>query len=473
MKHSRSQPTFLTLLCIGLVAGCLLLSVTSFVLYRDFTRASADLRDAREELQSFQTAYRNADADREELKRLLGYHHFEIGDRESAAPNTVVGEALQDLREYAGEVPEKTLHAALIKLAAELENAIRERDELLADRNGLQKRYLALENKWKSVVDVEREARMQAEKLVQDGIDARAEAQQAQQAKIEEYREITRDQRIEIAGLNEQLARLNEDIRQRTTQHRAALQLLNDRLDDHRPGNFERPDGRIRIVEAQTRLVWVDIGSRDGLQTGVTFNVYPRNFDQTAPSSRKPKGSIRITRITGPRTAEARIVEEDPRDPFLEGDVIHTPLWSPGQTRSFAFVGTIDLDGDGQSDWRQLESLIKAAGAEIKSYVDEEGRRTGDGIDLSVKFLVVGKIPDPTAARTDGQRDAANQVLQHLTTMRREAQEHGVQILNLSDFLEYIGYRPTGRLRQNRSATVRSTLQERVQALREAAGYDN
>jgi len=128
------------------------------------------------------------------------------------------------------------------------------------------------------------------------------------------------------------------------------------------------------------------------------------------------------------------------------GDMVYTPLWSPGRAEKFAVVGAIDLDGDGESDRTLFRQEMAVRGAEIVDEVDDEGNRPSPGINETVKYVIMGSLPDPSETADPDVRDRMEKVLDKAKDMRNEARLYGVRIIPLSAFLDFIGYKPKRRL---------------------------
>ncbi|HET6424352.1 MAG TPA: hypothetical protein VFG20_11750, partial [Planctomycetaceae bacterium] len=127
---------------------------------------------------------------------------------------------------------------------------------------------------------------------------------------------------------------------------------------------------------------------------------------------------------------------------------VFTPLWSPGRAEKFAAVGIIDMDGDGKSDRDLFHAEMAVRGADIATEVTDKGERVPPDarIDESYKFLILGKIPDPNDAITPEEKSIATAIMSHHKEMRDEARLHGIRVVNVSEFMDYIGYKPKQRL---------------------------
>jgi hypothetical protein len=238
---------------------------------------------------------------------------------------------------------------------------------------------------------------------------------------------------------------------------------LRERLDNVTRVSFEQPDGVIRWVDNNSHLVWINLGSADGVRPRTTFSVYNKNHRGVGRGSAEPgesdgiergpediKGSIEVVRVLDAHSSEARIVEEDIYNPFAKGDPIYSPVWSANQSLEFAIVGLIDMDGDGRSDRDLLHEIIQANGSKISIEVDDEGVRHPPVEEAQVnemtKFLVVGKTPDPTEQASKEEQDAATRIGEQRKNLRDEARRQGVRVISLSDFLQFIGYQPKQRV---------------------------
>jgi hypothetical protein len=105
----------------------------------------------------------------------------------------------------------------------------------------------------------------------------------------------------------------------------------------------------------------------------------------------------------------------------------------------FAFVGTFDLDGDGQSDRERLRQLVTDARGVIDVEVDDDGQRIPrDGkLTEATTFLVIGDIPDLKQAKDDADKAQIERVQEQLRTLRDEARKCEVRVVKLNDFLSW------------------------------------
>lgn len=195
----------------------------------------------------------------------------------------------------------------------------------------------------------------------------------------------------------------------------------------------EVADGRITFVSQRNKIVWINLGSADGLRRQLTFSVVDRNASNVGAA--RKKGSIEVTVIKDAHVAEARIIEDDLNDPILADDQIFTPAWHPGQRIRFALAGFMDIDGDGKSDRAVVRNLVAVNGGVLDAEVHDDGQRTGK-LDINTRYLVLGNRP------TDKTNEEAVKAYTALTT---EADRLGIEKMPVDKFVLMMGYRNTDR----------------------------
>jgi len=86
-----------------------------------------------------------------------------------------------------------------------------------------------------------------------------------------------------------------------------------------------RAQGAVRWVNQRNEVVWISLGSEDGLKQGTKLRVHgPPTED--APVGDE-KGAIVVTRILEDHLAEATIGQDRPRNPIMPGDRVYWPDW--------------------------------------------------------------------------------------------------------------------------------------------------
>lgn len=237
-------------------------------------------------------------------------------------------------------------------------------------------------------------------------------------AKRKEHEELTKQSTSQIADLTTDKTKL-----------RGTLERINEEKQRKTKAN-EVPDGKVSRVNQVTRLVWINLGSEDGLRRQISFSVFDK--DDTNPVGSERKGMIEVVRLMDAHMAEARIVEDDLSNPIMTGDQIFSPIWEPGRPEHFALAGFMDIDGDGESDRQRIRDLIALNGGIIDAEASDEGVKSGQ-VSIETKYLIIGTEP-----KGEGKISAYSEVFD-------EARNFGVREMPVKDFMNYMGYRPAER----------------------------
>ena len=439
----------------------IILGVGWYLTYRDFQDNLAELAEAQTKLTNEQTVSRDLDNDLEVLKGMTGHEFPEVGNPQDAGANTVLGGIQGDLAKVP-DLQTGTYSAAVAFLNQRLDDVGSERDTKSQELSDANKKISELRGEYQTMVDQHKEAREAAERDNQDLIRSKDEEVRNKQAQIDDLRRSLNDLQVEYDDARAAWDTERKKFQSDQEQLIAQVDNLREKLKDATRVSFERADGLVRWVDNTAGLVWINLGSDDGLKTRTTFSVYRKGHHGVGGGDAEDiKGSIEITRIMGGHSAEGRIVSEDIYDPISKGDPVYTPLWSPGRREKFAVVGLIDLDQDGILDRQRFHDLVADAGASLVHEVTDDGTRIrftrfpnewldwseGDPeLDSDTKYLILADIPDPALAVREEDKEIRTRIAGQLDRFRDEARRLGIEEINLSDFLAYIGYRPSRRL---------------------------
>lgn len=422
-----SGPVFLI---VVLVTGNVVLAVLSYWLWQNKERA---------EQQATQAA-----AERDQAKKAHGVAVTQLGairQRINHETNVGFAEALDaidnDLREFGTGTPSETYADVVRRLQNLVETHRIELKQLIADKDLLQQDF-----------DTSRSAKQKAVEVAEaDSHEARKELLQEETemgrklaAKDEEIQSIL-DKANTLASRMEQEKRDKEKIREELLGQVNKLRtILIEARAPHTPSALakQKPDGRVVKSSAATKTAWLNIGSKHGVETQLTFSVQPAGF--TGNPFTRPKAKLEVVRVMGPDMCEARIVEAILTNPVIEGDEIYNPAWSPGKVMRFALAGLMDIDGDGTDDRARVRQLITLAGAKIDAEILPDGTEQG-AVTVETNYFVRGIRPDPDKAGIVGMR-----VLSSMAKMEHTALDYGATVIDLGKFLDLMGYTPVNRL---------------------------
>lgn len=204
-------------------------------------------------------------------------------------------------------------------------------------------------------------------------------------------------------------------------------------LQTEKVNRFEAPDGRVTLVNQAQRLVWINLGQKDGLQRQTTFAVF--DHDENGVAQAEPKARLEVVRIVGEHLAECRILEDKAADPILQNDIIFTPAWSPGVKVHFALVGFMDINKDGQSDREMIRNFIQMSGGVVDAELLDDGTRTGS-VSVNTRYMVLGEKPNERSG---------TRMLQEYNFLLQEVGKYGTETINVQKLMSMMGVKPEER----------------------------
>lgn len=440
MAASKSNFTLLHFSLIFFVMASIILGVATYLGYKERGEAYTQLAAAKADASTKETSSKKYLGQIQALKELIGHVYDDVGLDDRSNVNTVLGAMEDDMARYGGTLRESTYRDTIRRLRQEIDKALDANTALTAQIDDMRTEMTGLMAKYQGMVDQHEGAKNSAQSEVVSITENNQEEHDRKDAELQ--------QKIgEIATLKAEKDQLINDHTQLIAakdeeigNYQRQVDLQNDKLKELLKVSFEHPDGLIRRVDSSSRLVWINRGSNDYLPLRTTFSVYNKAHHGVGRGQEHIKGAIEVTRIVAPDLAEARILNDTLTDPISAGDPIFTPLWTPGRQEKVAFVGAIDLDGDGHSDREMVFSRVRNSGAEVASWVDDEGVRHGqDKLDIDTRYLVIGDVEPPEDLDDPARKKAFDEINKYHQEMTEEARQHGVTVVNLADFLAHIG----------------------------------
>ena len=458
MAAAANKPGWPHYTAIAFFLTTVILGITTYVFSKDAATKTAEAAKARSEAQTASTLHRSAVEDITALQNAVGAVLEDAYDAQNPSnANTTVGLLMAKLVELGGEHRGPNTIDTLDKLRKALDTTIADRDSIKASLAETTAKLEGLRDQYQKTVDVNKDAKSKAEADLNNESsrfkeqitekDEQFNTLQAQYNTTQGELQQERDSRdLERKKAADDIQKLIANI------ERLRRELLNTTRT-----SFEKPQGQIVNVDSTTRLVWINLGERDFIREGITFSVYAKDVAGVQRGPQDVKGKIRVTRILNQNTAEASILNDDFTRPITQGDLIHTPLWMPGRTEIFSIVGLIDLDQDGRSDREALHQILATHNARFDNEINDKGQPINESgeilseeeqgtISESTKFLIIGEIPDETELPNEDDKIAARAINKQLRRLQNEAIINGVDIINLNEFLSFIGYHPSKRL---------------------------
>ncbi len=404
----------------------IILSVTTFLFYRNFKGAQLEAASAKDSATKAQTAERQAQDERNLMLRLVGF--AETDNRTDYEPKAKA--IIPKYNEFF-KLNIADERQSLINLVDEMGKTIgNKHKELVAAQQEIETQKKARDNEKNQFASALQVLTQDKDKSVSEKEAAKA-AFLAQVAALNQ----SKDQAATL------IAKKDQDLQQLTGASAQQVKTLRDQLTktqqviDDKSRVIDEitnpiptvPDGKIAWVNQRDNIVYVNVGSADGLPRRTTFSVFDK--DATDATTAVKKGSIEVLNIRAAHMAEARILESSNSDPIVPGDIIFTPLWSPGQTPHFAIAGRIDFENDGTNDREKLKNLITYNGGIVDSEVDDKGKVVGQ-ITPKTQLLILGVAPD----------EKQEELVKGFSQLKGEAKALGVPNMKLEAFLNQIGY---------------------------------
>ncbi|MEM1212469.1 MAG: hypothetical protein AAGI68_09250 [Planctomycetota bacterium] len=216
-----------------------------------------------------------------------------------------------------------------------------------------------------------------------------------------------------------------------------------------------KADASVTSVVGDSDAVYLDIGGRDGVVNGLTFEVFAPDEVVTLPNETQ---RVRAQEVRGKATVQvysvqdntslARVVRLEKNQLIQPEDQALNLVFSPSTTLSFQVYGEFDLgDGGIGSDIGQIRSLIEQSGGRLLPSLDNvepEDIRLPPDLD----YLVLGARPefveelDPDVI-DDEQLLAFNKRKKEFETygeLLRQAERLGIPVLNQNRVLFLTGY---------------------------------
>ncbi len=427
-RRNKLQLILLIVFCILFVIATAL-AILGLVNYDKATQAYDDLVERKNQLDK-----ENADL-RDQSNTLIFKITGKTGTIDKALKDTEI--AFEATDEQGGLVPELLLLAGRYKSNVELVNKLNLQIADLQNQLDLQKKAqaeLATEKQKDTQAFQDKEAQLNTnlldeQKKVDKVFDeakvnvskTRKELTSTINAQTKQIERLTEDNQIkadEIAKIKDQLERLKK------TSMDSGLAI--------------QSDGQIVKIVRDANVCYINKGSEDRVQRGMTFSVYPPSA--AGQSGVKEKGSLRVT-STNNTFSECTIVNEEADTPISENDIISSVAYHNTRPQIFVVAGDFDLHNTGRA--------TEADATEVKNAIRRSGGQVAPELTIQTDYVVLGVPPNkPTPPAEDAlpaNQATYQQQLKRYTeylALQEKAQTMGIPVLNTNRFIEMTGYKP-------------------------------
>ncbi|MDR1492056.1 MAG: hypothetical protein LBT05_04970 [Planctomycetaceae bacterium] len=460
MARSESQ----TLLIWTIIFLILLLIsiVVNVVFYNKYTGTISQIADATKKYDESQREVNNLKTEGVDLRALIGYSDpaIQVADVKAAFEAEVAVAATG--------VPQSVTS---YKVAMEqLTNSYKKQ---VADNLSMTKQNLDLQN----LVDKQNE---KEEKLKNELMAKVNDANQQLNNAQDQFTQLEGEMRKQVNDLNEQLTQTEKDTRtaideankRRKTEEdsRQKVMGINENL-TNLVAQYTSPivtyqDAKIIWVSADSKTARINKGYADGIISRMAVSIYPPDVKDVPITSNK--GKAEVTRILDNNTSEVHITEDVWLDPIMVGDMIYSPIWTPGQKTHFALSCGLDADGNNASDVLFIKQVIEMNGGIVDAYIDDqtggfitdkEGNRVreilirdgnneqikeGSGITKDTTYYIITNKVDP---KKQQDISMSGNLLEKRSKMEADAKLYNVKFLTVQELFNLMGFRlPTEKV---------------------------
>ncbi len=309
-----------------------------------------------------------------------------------------------------------------------------ERDTARQQLEQAQERLAELQNEY---AQTEQQLRSQLEEVTGQftgHVDATSASESELRELVEQAR---REQEQRVAELDDQITRLTGE----RDELRREIRELVRREDRVAPPDVVLPAGRIVSVIDAERRAQIDIGRRDRLVLGMTFEVFDRDEMVRYQPDRALRGKATVEVIgLQDEAAMTRIVRRAPNAELRPDDQVVNLVYDPHATYRFFVYGEFDIDRDGRA--------TEAERQRVKQMIRDWGGEVADELRYDVDFVVLGAAPERPQDLPPGVVDPeriqrareAQEIFERYQSLEEEALAYGIPVLNQNRFLTLVGH---------------------------------
>jgi hypothetical protein len=456
------------------IALSVILTVTSYLLYSEYSKADARLQQTNETLNEKTKLANLAVTQYEEMRSKIGTRaqeadpakdeinaHFkkveeQIGKmadsvsqsvaraQAAGAQGTELEEAKQNIQKiiasYRSE-PNKTYTSSLDRLTELTENMGILTSELAVNYQTLRQSLEGATAVNQRGIEVQTKAATQAHEDVLAEAKKHEEERQSLLTRVDKLTTDNDTKTQQITDLEKNIRTQEEDFKRKQDTYTTMIRELRDRI-ERQELILDRPDGYVTYVDYERGEVLVSLTRGQGARPQMKMTI----FDARSPGipTEKPKGSIELTAVGG-QSSTARIVKTDsPIDPIRVGDIVYSAAWSPNQPMRFALVGKIDVNRDGRDDREELKRMISEAGGVVDFDLPppDVGKESGS-LSPRIDWYVTDDRP-PLREVYEGTGEHAMvvqaQLQKRMGEVIKEARLNGIRPMPIQRLLAFLGY---------------------------------
>jgi len=472
---TASESQGLKIAVAAFIALSVLLTVSSYFLYDNSSKAEARLASESEKRAAAEKAQNLALKDREELIARIGTKAGEIEPAkeemtanlkkiderltnltnavntavQAAQANGAQGPELEETKQNVQKAiasfrsePNKNYISSLDRLTELMENLSLLTTQLSLNYLNVRSSLEGATNVGKQQVDVQAKAAADSQADLQNEQKKHVDERQTLLTKVDQLQTESDKRATDVTNLTSKNKQQEDDFTRQREMLTTMLREVRDQLERSKETVLDRPDGYVTYVDYLTREVLVSLTRRMGARPQMRLTI----FDAKSPGipTDKPKGNIEVTSV-GEQYSTARITKtESPIDPIRVGDIVYSAAWSPNQPMRFALVGKMDVNRDGKDDRAELRRMIEEAGGVVEFDLPpaDLGKETGTLSPRIDWYVIDTRMPlrDAYIKESDVSTAAASKLETRVGEVIREARLNGIRPMPIERLLAYLGY---------------------------------
>lgn len=460
------------------VSLTVILAVTSYFMYSEYSKASEQLEAARGEASQANQKASQANTNLLALRDRAGYSNLSDANQiqqqidadqqallesltnELTQANQTIAEAQQAgatgpevaryrenlsglVQTFTDESTQNpTLKGSLATLSAMTANQARLSTALASDLVRVRRELENIDNVNQAELTKQQQAAQQAQTDLAGEHTKYEDIFDQQRAQVDNLTTQLAQLRAEYDSLSNQLNSQQNSYENRLTEMLATLNDFRTRAEKDEVV-LDTADGYVTSVDYSGRRVRLNVTRSMGARPQMILAV----FDADAPGlpTDKPKARIKLLQVNE-RDSVASIEEEfNKTNPIRSGDQVYSAAWSPNQPQRFALIGKIDMNRDGVDDRDDLKRLINAAGGVVDYDIPEPGAGQEQGeLNARISYYIIDErdpLRTPSNARAVQQMTLAEQEFaQRRTEVIEQARRFGIRPLPVERLLASLGY---------------------------------
>jgi hypothetical protein len=199
---------------------------------------------------------------------------------------------------------------------------------------------------------------------------------------------------------------------------------------------IDRPKGKVAILDRDEAVVYVNLGSADGVKPTLTFSVYAAD-EGGGKRGDERKAAIAIIKVMDTHLSMARVTERaGPKQALIVGDQLYNPAFDPNYKIHVAVAGIVPFRDGGPDRAADFIRALEADNVILDAILKKDEMAIEGEVTPRTDYLILGDMP------VDGEGEVPARFARELQKLREDAGRCGATIVPFRRFIRLIGYQP-------------------------------